>query len=151
MPTHLSTDTDNIHNLVERYDDLAQQANKIRDNQREIAALIDKARLARKPSFPTHEHVFGIREALQIIKAGTAPESHLGDSVNASVRVRGDSGWMSIEHHSPYSAISGHKLWGFNQDDIHLLLEVIRQAGVEVLTWWSHDGGISIMVPRKQA
>ncbi|HMM95362.1 hypothetical protein [Phycicoccus sp.] len=121
---------------------------------REIEQQIDELNLSRRPELPTPAQREGIRNALDEIRKRTVPESHHGDACapgtdrpSRDVVVDGHRGWLSVQHHSPYSQTRrGGKLWNFTDDEVTATIALIEEEGFTVTKHWKHDEGLSIEV-----
>lgn len=142
------TDSETIAALGEEVQAIARSISVLREQERRLEILIDEARLAQKPDFPTDRQRELLVMAARNIHDRVKSRSHLGDAAldgDYTVKVDGERGWISVQDLAPYAARSGQRLWSFTDEDVEAFREILRGEGLEPLDSWLHQDGVSIV------
>lgn len=106
----------------------------------------DEFELQQRPTYPTTEIRMALERAVEAVKAGEVPKSHMGRQVDAGVSVHGEWAHIYVNHLAPYGLAANRYLWNFTEPEVQLMREHIESCGVKLDTDWSYVQGHTFVV-----
>lgn len=106
----------------------------------------DEFELQQRAIYPTKEIRMALERAVEAVKAGEVPKSHVGRQVGAGVTVHGEWAHIYVKHLAPYGLTANGYLWNFTEPEVQLMREHIESFGVKLDTDWSYIQGHAFVV-----
>lgn len=143
---HASVEARNRANLLRRVDSARRLVEDAKDVLRETERAYDDFELRNRPKFPTTAQRIALEAAVEDVKDGFAPPSHLGRHVDAGVVAHGEKGFISIDADAPYGRFANGRLWDFTDEEVNEIISHVVRLGVNVKEFWMHERGLSMTV-----
>lgn len=116
----------------------------------------DQLMAARRPTYPTAEHLAGLDRVAAIVHNGTPYGTHHGwptDDDKASgfelprsVQFSSKIGRINIYALAPYRSRSTTRAWMFSTDEIEALRSELKKRSLRIATEWQHEDGVAFIV-----
>ncbi len=112
--------------------------------------------LARRPPYPTEDHLSALNKIALLVHTGLPYGDHLGyarpEDHQAGIALPGSVNFCShgarvnIYARAPYAAGSTRRLWQFTYNEIAELREHLRSLSLSIVHEWTHDDGVAFVV-----
>lgn len=155
-------DTDEIAALRERInhdDDLFnEQVRAHHVLERRNCAAYETLLWARRPVYPTPEHLAGLDAVVQLVRHGIPYGDDLGNPTDAdreqhrdlpcSVHFSSRSGQLIVLAQSPYptTRTGSQRMWAFFPEEEAALRDAVQRRGLRIISEWRLDDGLGFVV-----
>jgi hypothetical protein len=153
-------DTDELVALREVIDDNELAFSDLRTiqsvDQRRLSDEYDTLMAARRPTYPTADHLQALDMIAEMMREGTEYGDHLGaartqdrEAGRALPRGVDFSSFacrINIRALAPYRARSSERVWVYSDDDIQAFRDELKKRSLGIASHWQHEDGVAFQV-----
>lgn len=143
---HASVEARNRENLLRKIAAAKEDVGDARDRLHDAEQAYDDFEWRNRPHYPTTAQLLALEKAVEDVKDGFEPPSHLGRQISDGVSAHGKQGFIWVNAKAPYGRAANGRLWKLDSAEIQKILDHVKALGVTVTEWWPHEEGMSMKV-----
>lgn len=127
-----------------------------RPRERERFAAYAEMLRARRPEYPTAEHLRGLEQVAMLVNEDLPYGDHLGYATAAdraagcelprSVQFSSQASRANVYAGAPYAPESARRLWTLTAGEIVALRQRLRELSLGIVSEWAHEDGVAFVV-----